>query len=110
MGSITQQFSSYAKSKKHWAAHWMSLLIVTEIVGKEGDRVQTTLITRNRKRRLTWPLWMTPQDVADMFGVHRNTVYEWIRAGELPSKKLGTLIFIDRDALFLRGEANATQT
>jgi excisionase family DNA binding protein len=65
--------------------------------------MEKSVLTKNRKRRLTWPLWMTPQDVADMFGVSRNTVYEWVKSGEIPYRKLGQQIFIDRDALFLRG-------
>ncbi|CAA9528827.1 MAG: hypothetical protein AVDCRST_MAG73-741 [uncultured Thermomicrobiales bacterium] len=27
--------------------------------------------------------FLTPQDVADRLGVHRDTVYEWLRSGKL---------------------------
>ena len=32
--------------------------------------------------------WITADEVADLFGVHRNTVREWAIAGLIPSRVL----------------------
>ena len=32
--------------------------------------------------------WMTAREVADLFGVHRNTVREWANSGLIPSHPL----------------------
>jgi excisionase family DNA binding protein len=42
---------------------------------------------------------LTPQDVADMFGVSKRTVQLWIKRGELPVIKIGRTVRIKRDEL-----------
>jgi excisionase family DNA binding protein len=42
---------------------------------------------------------LTPQDVADLFGVSKRTVQLWIKKGELPVIKIGRTVRIKRDEL-----------
>jgi excisionase family DNA binding protein len=48
----------------------------------------------------------TPAEIADRLGVTRRTIYRWIKAGYLPSVKLGPkLVYVRQSALqrFLEG-------
>lgn len=57
----------------------------------------------------------SPQDVADMFGLRRLTIYEWIKKGQIEAFKVGKHIMIPKDGFerFLeqrRYEATAETT
>lgn len=39
----------------------------------------------------------SPQDIADMFGLRRLTVYEWIKKGQIEAFKVGKHIYIPKD-------------
>jgi len=45
------------------------------------------------------PNFLSIRQVADRYGVHRNTVGNWLRSGALASIKLGTAVRISEDAL-----------
>jgi excisionase family DNA binding protein len=62
---------------------------------------QTASINLNRRRRHSYPAWLTAKQAADFIGVHPNTVYEYCKQGQLPHLRLGTAVMIDRDGLFL---------
>lgn len=36
------------------------------------------------------PPWLSIKETAQLFGVHSNTVREWIAGGSLPAYRLGT--------------------
>ena len=40
-----------------------------------------------------------PAEVAELLGVSRQTIYNWIRAGKLEAKKLGGVVRISREQL-----------
>lgn len=42
--------------------------------------------------------FLTPDEVAVLFGVHRTSVYRHMRAGRLPAFKLGSKTLIDAAA------------
>lgn len=52
---------------------------------------------------------LTAQEVADILRVHRNTVYLWVRSGELPAVRYGKLIRIPQDSLekWIKGRAGS---
>ncbi|MBS3985689.1 MAG: helix-turn-helix domain-containing protein [Selenomonadales bacterium] len=52
-------------------------------------------------QRSDWPLWLTVDEAAALLRVHVSTVYEMVSRKELPAKRIGRTIRIDRDALFL---------
>ncbi len=62
---------------------------------------QAASINLNRKRRHSYPAWLTAQQAANLLDVHVNTVYELCKQGKLPHLTLGTAVRIDRDGLFL---------
>jgi excisionase family DNA binding protein len=41
----------------------------------------------------------TVAEVAALLGKHSNTVYGWVRAGALPSERIGNTIYIPKWAL-----------
>ena len=45
------------------------------------------------------PLVYTVAEVAVLLDKHIQTIYRWVRTGDLPSKKVGGTIFIPRWAL-----------
>lgn len=45
--------------------------------------------------------WLKPIDVAKYLNVSRSSVYQWIRAGRIPSKRIGPQIRINRHVLDL---------
>jgi len=51
--------------------------------------------------RVDWPLWLTVEEAAALLRVHISTVYERVARNELPAKRIGRTIRINRDALFL---------
>lgn len=62
---------------------------------------QAANVTLNRRRRHSYPAWLTAKQAAQFIGVHPNTVYEYCKQGQLPHLRLGTAVMIDRDGLFL---------
>lgn len=53
-----------------------------------------------KNNRLSWPLWLTVDEAAQLLRVNRSTVYEKANQGLLPVYRVGQAIRIDRDALF----------
>ncbi len=45
------------------------------------------------------PELLRPKEVTDFLGVGRNCVYEAIKSGELPHRKIGGVIFVPKSAL-----------
>lgn len=45
------------------------------------------------------PQYFSIRQVADRYGVHRNTIGNWLRSGALKSVKLGTTVRISEKAL-----------
>ena len=43
------------------------------------------------------PRFLTPEEVADLLRVSRRTVYNWLRAGELPALRIGKTWRIRRE-------------
>ncbi len=43
--------------------------------------------------------YFTPEEIAKMFKVKKNTVYIWIRKGKLRAVKLGSLLRVPKSAL-----------
>jgi len=52
------------------------------------------------KRRLSLPLFLTPEQASEVLNIPVRTVYEKIRQGKLPISPHGKPYRIDRDALF----------
>lgn len=50
---------------------------------------------------------LTPAEVADELQLHYQTIYVWIRSGQLPSIRLGRRLYISRAALAEYVEASA---
>ena len=50
--------------------------------------------------------WMTVQQVAELLGCHRTTVYNYIHSGKLKARLVGGVIRIDKDGYhaFIDGE------
>lgn len=46
------------------------------------------------------PYVLSVSDAAKQMGVHRNTVYDLIRANRIPAFKIGRRVLIKRDLLF----------
>lgn len=53
--------------------------------------------------RLSLPLFLTPEQTAEVLNIPVRTVYEKIRQGKLPISPHGKPYRIDRDALFKMG-------
>lgn len=53
-----------------------------------------------KRRRLNWPLWLTPEEASEVLGIPLRTVYEKIRQGKLPISPHGKPYRVDRDGLF----------
>ena len=45
------------------------------------------------------PQFLTPEEVADLLRVSRRTVYNWLRAGQLPAIRIGKVWRIRREDL-----------
>ncbi len=45
------------------------------------------------------PELLRPKEVTDFLGVGRNCVYEAIKSGDLPSRKIGGVLFVPKRAL-----------
>ncbi len=54
--------------------------------------------------------YLSIRQVADRYGVHRNTVGNWLRSGALASVKLGTTVRISEEALAYFEAGNCTST
>lgn len=52
------------------------------------------------KRRLSLPLFLTPEQTSEVLNIPVRTIYEKIRQGKLPISPHGKPYRIDRDALF----------
>lgn len=46
-----------------------------------------------------YPEMMQIQDVSNYFGVTRDTVYRWIKAGQIDSIKIGRIWFVPRESI-----------
>ena len=58
----------------------------------------------NRKTRIAdLPELMTPMEVRAFLGLGRNTVYELIESGKLPSRRFGQRLFVPKAALMEGG-------
>jgi len=58
------------------------------------------IVARTGTRREDWPLWLTAQEAGELLRIHPQTAYELARRGELPARKVGRAVRIDRDRLF----------
>lgn len=60
---------------------------------------------------MTEKLAYTVQEAADMLGIHRNTVYEEVHHGRIPSVRIGRAIRIPADGLqkWLAGQQPTAQ-
>lgn len=45
------------------------------------------------------PEWLTADDVAAYLGISRNATYEYLRRGDIPSRRIGRVIRVPRAAL-----------
>ena len=52
------------------------------------------------QRRANLPLFLTPEQTAEVLNIQLRTVYEKIRQGKLPISPHGKPYRVDRDALF----------
>jgi|GEM_PF-3243526 len=52
------------------------------------------------KRRLSLPLFLTPEQTSEVLNIPVRTIYEKIRQGKLPISPHGKPYRIDRDELF----------
>ena len=52
------------------------------------------------QRRANLPLFLTPEQAAEVLNIQVRTVYEKIRQGKLPISSHGKPYRVDRDALF----------
>ena len=52
------------------------------------------------------PYWMTVNEVAQYWRVHRGTIYKMIKDGTLKARNFGRLIRVHRDTLFEENEEN----
>lgn len=43
--------------------------------------------------------WLRPIEVANYLKVSRSSVYQWIRRGDIPSKRIGSQIRVNRSVL-----------
>ena len=48
--------------------------------------------------------FLTPQEVAELLGVSRRTITNWIKTGKLPALKIGRTVRIKREALLALSE------
>ncbi len=55
-------------------------------------------ITRNTKLE-DLPEWLAPREIMDWFGLGRNTVYDLLRTGTIPSRRFGKKILVSKRAL-----------
>jgi excisionase family DNA binding protein len=55
---------------------------------------------------------LTVPQAAEQLQVSERTVYEWLRDGKLPGRKIGKVWRMSEDAIvdFLRGNANVAET
>jgi excisionase family DNA binding protein len=67
------------------------------IMGKEVEIIKDMI----QKERETLPLILTPADIIEILPFGRSKVYEMIRTGEVPAKKVGGSIIIHRDQFLL---------
>ena len=44
-------------------------------------------------------MWLRPIEVAEYLKVSRSSVYQWIRRGDIPSKRIGSQIRVNRSVL-----------
>jgi len=68
-----------------------------------NDQIRPSLRTVEAAGRVT----MTVPEVAQLLGISRSSAYEAVKAGELPSRRLGGRLFIPVVALrrWLEGES-----
>jgi excisionase family DNA binding protein len=55
--------------------------------------------TSERDRPRTSQIAYTVAEFAELLGKHPNTVYEWIRKGQIPFERIGNSYFIPERAL-----------
>ena len=53
------------------------------------------------------PLWVSMGEAAEILGVNVKTVHKAVKAGQLPSKRVGKRILIPRSALLPEDEPRA---
>lgn len=62
------------------------------------------------KRRLSLPLFLTPEQTSEVLNIPVRTIYEKIRQGKLPISPHGKPYRIDRDGLFRVARKNRKET
>ena len=62
------------------------------------------------KRRLSLPLFLTPEQTPEVLNIPVRTIYEKIRQGKLPISPHGKPYRIDRDGLFRVARKNRKET
>jgi len=58
------------------------------------------------KRRLSLPLFLTPEQTSEVLNIPVRTIYEKIRQGKLPISPHGKPYRVDRDGLFRMARKN----
>ena len=62
------------------------------------------------KRRLSLPLFLTPEQTSEVLNIPVRTIYEKIRQGKLPISPHGKPYRVDRDGLFRMARKNRKET
>ncbi len=67
-------------------------------VNKQSPRITQWKVSGQTGKQPT-PDYVTPDEAASALGVTRRSVYNWVRSGELPAKKIGSVWRINRQDL-----------
>lgn len=70
--------------------------ILTQAERDAREREQTKAL-ENAPRKPKNPNFYTTEEITYFFGIHRSTVYKWIREGMIPARRIGTVWRIPRE-------------
>lgn len=70
--------------------------ILTQAERDAREREQTKAL-ENAPRKPKNPNFYTIEEITYFFGIHRSTVYKWIREGMIPARRIGTVWRIPRE-------------